>query len=146
MAKSLTINSNLSSKHELVDRAQESLRVRMANFNVPYSQQEIRDVSGLRVNLFPPEMELSKEVSERMRMLCKLSELRLEESVYYRSHRKIIGPLVVALKRLTFPFVKFHISSTIDTAREFQIRAVEQIAAQETELWKLRCKLQGILN
>ena len=138
MPQSFIKESELTRRYGLASRTPESLRLRMANYAVPYSELEIEDVRTLKTKLFPAKMEIGKETSDRMRALCKFSELKLEESGNYRSHRKVVGPIVVAIKRLLFPFVKFHVSSAISTVREFQICAVEQLAAQEAELWKLK--------
>ena len=79
-------------------------------------------------------LKLSKKRLEKLRRLCQLWEVNLKPAEI-TSHRKVIGPLIVAVKKLVYPILKVLLKETIKQQRDFNAAAVALIAdlANESE-------------
>jgi hypothetical protein len=99
-----------------------------------YDRREISAIEQLDRRLFPKDFKLSTEQTNSFRALCKLSQVELKPARAITSHRKVIGPLIVLLKRLSWPIFKVHLKDTVDGLQEFCAWSVYQQAQNVTEL------------
>lgn len=133
------------SKFEKIETAiAQSLKERIES-DVSYDVDEIESITKRSHSLFPADYRLDSETAKYMRALSALSQAELRPSRAIRSHRKFIGPLVVFLKRATWPLVKFHLTDSFKGIEEFQSWAVTAIGqlvvknrALEDEIKELR--------
>ena len=112
----------------LSSRATHSLKSRL-DTDACFDQAEIRHVEDLSKTLFPPNFVISEEHRERFRTLCAFSQTRLRPAREITSHRRFIGPVIVLVKRLSWPFIELHLRDTFRSLAEFNARSVEQLAA-----------------
>ncbi len=111
-----------------------------------YSQEEILRVSELSKRLFYDGFYLGEDHTNRLRALCSLSQSSLKPANEISSHRKLIGPIIVFIKRLTWPLLSVHLKDVFVGIQEFQSLAVESLAEQivaTEELKQLSAKSIG---
>ena len=121
--------SDIADKFSLSTRVEENLadRIRQAS---DYDQKEIKRVSSYNHRVLPEDFTLEFETGEKLRALAAFSQCELKPAREISSHRKIIGPIIVWLKRLTWPFVKVHLDQTFRAQQEFNSLMVECLADQ----------------
>jgi hypothetical protein len=85
----------------------------------------VREVSFLPVK---GRLEVSDQLLERLRRLCQLWEVDLLAPRQLSSHRKFIGPLIVAAKRLCFPILKIFLKDTLRRQRDFNAQVIVTLA------------------
>lgn len=118
-------------------KAQQNLRSR---FGLHFSEVEISDIARLQRTLLPRSFSLSLSDTEVLRSLAKFSQTELRPSGSIRSHRKIIGPFIVLLKRLSWPFIALHMKDVVASNREFNSRALVLLAQQLVEIKNLQAE------
>lgn len=101
----------------LETRAKSALEQRL-NSAHNYTAQEIAEVGSLERKLFP-SCVIDKETTEVFRRLCVLSNIKLVPSSEIRSHRKFIGPVIVAVKKLSYPMIRVHLKGIFEALEEF---------------------------
>ena len=119
----------------------QKLSNRLEDQQQEYTSEEIKDISVLDMSLFPEDFELSQESSERFRTLARLSHLELKPARNISSHRKALGPLIVAVKRLSWPFIKAHLQDSFLGIQEFASQMLEISAKQEVKIAELENQL-----
>lgn len=98
--------------------------------SISYSLAEIRRISNLEHRFFPARYALGETTGERLRALCRLSRCSLKSASEIKSHRRVIGPIIVALKRLTWPFVRAQLKGTFEAQEEFNTLLIETVAKE----------------
>ena len=130
-------NLNAESKFLQLERdITETLKKRIES-NASYDVDEVESITGKAHSLFPDWYVLDADTAKYMRALGALSQAQLRPARMIRSHRKFIGPLVVFLKRATWPLVKFHLTDSFKGIEEFQswaVTAIGQLVAKNREL------------
>ena len=104
----------------------ENLAVRLDGFN--YTQAEIEQVANLDRALFPAGFVLEKDKCEELRVLARLSRCELKHSHMITSHRKVLGPFIVAGKRLLWRIVRANLENHFSALEEFCSQLVESHA------------------
>ena len=110
--------TNIPESHQLVDRAKNQLAERLST-SKNYSSEEVKKVTELSPRLFPKGYDLSESETEQLRALCMLSKCALQDSSKITSHRKFLGPLIVAGKRLVWRILSHQLNETFDGLKEF---------------------------
>ncbi len=123
-----------------LEEAIERKLARRLSDSLEYSFEEINRIRELDVRLFPPELELSEEQTNAFRAMASLSQCALKPSSV-RSHRKFIGPVIVALKRITWQLVKVHLLSAFDALQELFSWMVYNQARQSAQIQQLTRQL-----
>lgn len=72
----------------------------------------------------PVEVSISPERLEKLRRLCQLWEVDLKPPSTITSHRRFIGPVIVALKRAAYPVLRFFMRETLRKQRDFNAAVV----------------------
>jgi hypothetical protein len=102
-----------------------------------YTTSEIEHISAMDSSLFPLDFELDETTSNTFRSLTRLSHCALKPA-HLRSHRTIIGPVIVAIKKLTWKLVKVHLEHAFDGLQEFCSWMVYCQARQVVEIERIR--------
>jgi hypothetical protein len=89
--------------------------------NIEYVAQLERPASG-------GNLAVSAASLERIRRLCQVWEVDFKPARSITSHRPILGPIIVAGKRLAFPIMRFFMRETLRQQRDFNVAVVEAIA------------------
>ena len=87
---------------------------------------EIRRVEKLTF-LPAGKIELGGESLDKLRRLCQLWDIDLR-CQGISSHRPLIGPLIVAIKKLLYPVLKVFLKDTLQQQRDFNAAAVSLLA------------------
>ncbi len=125
--ESILADNNLKSIKDLNSQLVTKLKNRLKE-DKNYLEEEILKVSKLQHRLFPEGFELSTKDATAVRSLCTLSQTDLKPVRAISSHRKYIGPLIVALKKATWPMIKFHLTNSFKGISQFNSWAVFSIS------------------
>lgn len=98
---------------------------------VSYNNDEIRRIKLLIFKLFPKDFSLNEKDSELYRRICMLSQFSLNDSKIVKSHRKIIGPVIYFVKKISKPFVTIHLKETINSLSELLVYLIYAISSQK---------------
>ena len=90
-----------------------------------YSAEEINEVSSTAINLTKNIKDIDEKSFERLRSLAKLSQTELKPSSI-SSHRKIIGPIIVTIKKLVWPFIHAQLKDSFNSNKEFNAMMLEE--------------------
>ncbi len=109
-----------------------------------YTLEEIERVTNLSRRVFPPDVDINEETLERFRALARLSQIQLRPASQIKSHRKLIGPIIVFFKKLTFPFIQVHLKQPFEGLEEFASGLVYSLAKEVVEVERLKKNDQPI--
>ena len=98
------------------------------NQNQLYNLSEVDQIASYPFRLFPTDFELTEDETTKMRALCTLSQCQLRPATSITSHRRFIGPVIVFIKKLSWPFIKLHLKETLAGIQGFQSWNVKTIA------------------
>lgn len=84
---------------------------------------DLEYISNLRLSLLDRELSVSDDTLERLRALCALWEVDLKPGAI-TSHRKLIGPIIVAAKKLAFPILRAFLKDSFRRQRDFNAAVV----------------------
>jgi hypothetical protein len=93
-----------------------------------YNADEISKVSSLSTRLFPPGIKLDDALGEDFRLLVRFSTAELRAPSQITSHRPLIGPVIVAVKRLFWPLVRALLKDTFVQIEEYHSRMLQLCA------------------
>lgn len=92
-----------------------------------YTAEDVKYVQKLSLALAKGELRVSDESLEGLRRLCQLWDVDIK--VYsISSHRKIIGPVIVAVKKLVFPILRVLMKEFINQQRTFNAEVIAFLA------------------
>ena len=92
--------------------------------NVYYvSKVDLRPVKG--------QLDISDSELEKLRAMCSLWSIELRPAAI-TSHRKLIGPLIVAAKRLIFPIVRVFMRDALRQQSSFNAATIALMAELAT--------------
>ena len=92
-----------------------------------YSRDEVKFISKINEMPVKGSINVSAERLEKLRRLCQLWEVDLRYQ-NITSHRKIVGPLIVAMKRLLYPVIRAIFKDYIRQQKEFNAAAIALLA------------------
>jgi len=88
-----------------------------------YTVGELEGIKHFKLSLLPSTTKLSEERLEKIRKLSHLWEVDIRVS-NITSHRPVIGPLIVAAKKILMPFIRLALADMIRQQREFNAEAL----------------------
>lgn len=138
MTDSLLAQNGIPDLSTITERAC-AARAKRVN-GIDYTSEEIAEIERLDRRLFSSEFEISEEARESLRVLCTYSRCELRPSPIIRSHRKLIGPAIVFLKKLSWPLVRFHLKDTFESIELFHSSLVYSYARQVQKLEQIERK------
>lgn len=107
-------------------------RVRDKVASGEYTADDIYYVANVELGLCKGELLLPDKQLERLRRLCQLWDVDLR-AAEITSHRKIIGPIVVAVKKLLHPILRAFFKETLKQQRDFNAAVIAYLADLSNE-------------
>jgi len=92
-----------------------------------YTAENVRYVAQLERPASGGNLTVSNRSLERIRRLCQVWEVDFKPARSITSHRPIVGPVIVACKRLAFPVMRFFMQETLRQQRVFNIAVIEAV-------------------
>ena len=71
---------------------------------------------------------LTSDAIDLLRALSNHAQVTIKPENDFKSHRKLIGPLISFAKKLSFPLVNCHVKKSLTTQQEFNQTVVEALA------------------
>ena len=94
-----------------------------------YTKAEMDYIKNLPLKLLSLTSEIKDHKSlESIRALCKSADIKAENFVI-RSHRKFVGPVIVAFKKIIAPLVRYFIKDIAEQQRKFNTEVIYALAA-----------------
>ncbi|MCO6430201.1 MAG: hypothetical protein J5J00_05020 [Deltaproteobacteria bacterium] len=110
-----------SSDEELSRRCQEGMHLRFAENE--YTAKDVEYIQNLQLRVSRASSNLSNKEVEHLRRLCQLWDVNLK-CPPLTSHRPIVGPIIVTVKRLFFPVVRLFMRESFKQQREFNANVI----------------------
>ncbi len=92
-----------------------------------YNRDEIHYVSKVNLELVNESLSVDQVTLEKLRQACQLWDIQFRP-VNISSHRKFIGPVIVALKKLALPIIKLLMKDVIERQRLFNATMIGIVA------------------
>lgn len=89
-----------------------------------FGHSDVSNIYARKLEFIERSLELTPMQLTHARRLCQLCDVRLKEPSV-TSHRKIIGPIIVSVKRLLFPLLRVLLQDTLKQQRDFNAALVE---------------------
>lgn len=122
-----------SDANQLVNHLQLKLEDKIAGrmpigvINGAPTPDEITYVSNLELSIPKAGEDLTEKEHSILRSLCRLSNVELLPFSIV-SHRRFVGPVIVAAKRFIFRFLQVLLRDLVRQQRDFNVRAVDMIS------------------
>lgn len=100
-------------------------RVAESRRNRRYTADDLRFVKELDLSLIEGDLDLSEKQLEKLRRLCQSWDIELRIT---GSHRRYIGPIIVFIKRLTYPLLRLLLKPVIEQQRDFNSATIALLA------------------
>lgn len=100
----------------LQDRCQERVSQHLQKGD--YSVSSIAAIAALRPAMLDRSLVIGEKDYEALRRLCQVWDVDLRPSPI-TSHRPLVGPLIVAMKKLLFPVLRVFLKDTLRQQRDF---------------------------
>ena len=110
---------------ELAQELEERTAGRMAAGE--FSEENVRYIRELDLSAAPGTLTVSDESLERLRKLCAVWDIDLKV-FSITSHRRVLGPLIVAAKKLLFPLFRVFLKECIQQQRAFNAEVISYLA------------------
>lgn len=91
------------------------------------SAKQLKHVSNLKASVVDGELQVNDVVLEKLRTLCMSWDIDIKPREI-ASHRKFIGPVIVAFKKLLYPIIRALLFNTIQAQRHFNGTAISLLA------------------
>jgi hypothetical protein len=92
-----------------------------------YTVDNVAYISKVHLNLEPGYLQVSDKTLEKLRRLCQLWDVDIR-ATNITSHRKVIGPLIVAAKKIVYPLLKVFLKDFIRQQRSFNAAVIALLA------------------
>ncbi len=97
-----------------------------------YTSNDVKYISMLKLALCNGDLVVNDEVLEQLRRLCQLWNIKLKPQ-NITSHRKFIGPFIVAFKKVFFAILSVLLKDVIREQRTFNANVVALLATAVNE-------------
>jgi hypothetical protein len=94
-----------------------------------YTERDVQQISDIQIATSRAAFVTSPEKLERLRRLCQIYSVNLRPEEI-TSHRKVVGPVIVAAKKALFRLLEGLLGRTIKHQRDFN----SEVVALLTEL------------
>lgn len=92
-----------------------------------FTEDDIDYVAKLKLPLVGGALTVSDKDLEQLRRLCQLWDVELQP-VAISSHRRFVGPIIVAIKKLLMPFMRAILKDTLKRQRDFNAATISFFA------------------
>lgn len=97
------------------------------------TEKEINHISGLKASVVEGDLRLNDVVLEKIRTLCMSWDIDIKPREI-SSHRRFVGPIIVAVKKMLYPILRALLFNTIQAQRHFNgtvISVLSEIANEK---------------
>ena len=92
-----------------------------------FTEKDIEYVAKLERPVLKGRFSVPPERLSRLRRLCQTWDIEIKLSEI-KSHRPLLGPLIVGLKKVLFPILKILLKDFVKAQREFNAAAIMLLA------------------
>ena len=92
-----------------------------------FNRDNIKYIEKLDRSVISGDLEVSDQSLERLRRLCELWDVDLK-ILGISSHRRILGPFIVAAKKMLFPILRAFLKDFIAQQRAFNAEVISYLA------------------
>lgn len=92
-----------------------------------FAHRDIEYIRHLHLRFLDRENDIDDALLEKIRHLCRVWDLRIG-AMNVTSHRKYLGPFIVAAKKLVIPLVRLALADVIKQQREFNGVAISVLS------------------
>lgn len=117
--------SKLISEDSVYSELNVQVEQRVASSGLDSDAQEA--ITGLDFSLFQQGETIDPEIFEEIRIACQLWNVDLHAG-NFTSHRPIIGPVIVAVKKAFAPIIRYMLKDFIREQRDFNAATIALIA------------------
>jgi hypothetical protein len=110
---------------ELLPRLRAKIQERIAAGD--FTEDELHYVSKVNLELVNTALEVDEKTLEKLRQACQLWDIQFRP-LNITSHRPVIGPIIVGLKKLCFPIVRLFMKDVIERQRLFNASVISLLA------------------
>ena len=115
-------NSDSSAFEAAIERSLDQ-RIQSGTFSI----QDVKNIRDRELDLIPKDLELNNELLLKLRRLCQLWQVDIR-TAEISSHRPIIGPIIVGVKKVLFPMIRFALKDLIREQRDFNAEVISYLA------------------
>ena len=90
-------------------------------------ESDVANIRDRKLDLIPKNLYVDPMKLEKLRRLCQLWEVDIRVGEI-TSHRKIIGPIIVQVKKILFPIIRFILKDLIREQRDFNAASIQLFA------------------
>lgn len=116
-----------------------SSRVGQRQAKGSYSAEDVKYIAALNLKAVKGDLKVSDEVLEKMRRLCQIWDVDLKAKPI-SSHRKFVGPVIVAAKKMMFPIIRIFLKDFLRQQRQFNAGCISLLAEIAQSAGKSECK------
>ncbi len=120
---------------KLAQKLSESVREKIQRGE--FLDKDVRYVSDLSRPLISETLNVSDQRLQKLRTLCQLWDVDIK-GTNITSHRKYVGPIIVAFKRALLPIVKVLLKDTINQQRDFNAASISLLTDLANEIDRKR--------
>jgi hypothetical protein len=102
-----------------------------------YSIDTIKYFQEVSFNPVADDLTVAEKRLEQLRKLCQLWDLKIRPAEI-TSHRRFIGPLIVAGKRLVYPILSAFLKDTLHQQRSFNAGVIGLLAELSEDVERLK--------
>lgn len=102
-----------------------------------YSVDTIKYFQEVSFSPVADDLTVTEKRLEQLRKLCQLWDLKIRPAEI-TSHRRFIGPLIVAVKRLIYPILSAFLKDTLHQQRSFNAGVIGLLAELSEDVERLK--------
>jgi len=102
-----------------------------------YTARDVSYLKTLNRPVLSEKLNVSEERLEKLRALCQAWDIEIRASSI-SSHRPIIGPLIVLVKKTLQPLLKILLRDTINQQRNFNAAVITAVVDLTNEIEKVK--------
>jgi hypothetical protein len=88
-----------------------------------YTEDFVKVVAKISPGVMKRSLRVNAQQLESLRRLCQIWDVDVKP-LPITSHRKFIGPVIVAVKRLVFPILKLFLRDSLRQQRDFNAQTI----------------------
>lgn len=92
-----------------------------------FKPEDLEYIKKLSLNPIKGTLSVDDETLEKLRRMCQLWEVDLKP-VHITSHRKFVGPIIVAAKKVLFSILRVLFKGTFEKQRDFNAAVISAFA------------------
>jgi len=99
-----------------------------------FSREDITFVKSFVLPAASGTLQVSDEMLERLRRVAQIWDVSLKNKEI-TSHRKVIGPVIVSIKKMIYPVLSFFLADTLRQQRDFNaavLRCLVELSQDDT--------------